>query len=381
MRTFPTLYKKTSTGAVNEWTISVQDNIIAEGGIPSATIITQQGHVGGAIQTYEEVITEGKNLGRSNSTTYLQQAIAEAQAKWTKQQERRRYGTDPEGKESAEKRAEAPMLAQKYQDHFKKVDWSQAWSQPKLDGNRCLAKRDEEGKITLWTRGNVQIKTLEHITEDLKSLMEPGETFDGEVYVHGLHVTNLRSLLTRYQSGCEDVQYRVYDLVLPESFEKRHSELFHRIGPDSDGSIELVQTVKVGREADLMKFQAACIEEGFEGAMLRWGNFAYEAGKRSKGLLKVKTFEDAEFIITDVTPGTSTFQDCAILHCVTQAGNPFTLTAPGTIEQKRQILLDKASVIGKVVTIKYAGMTKTENPVPFQPVAKLILPEPAIGIH
>ena len=122
-----------------------------------------------------------------------------------------------------------------------------------------------------------------------------------------------------------------------------------------------------------MKFQASCIESGYEGAMLRWGPFPYQAGKRSQGLLKVKTFEDAEFPIIDVTPGSSTFQDCAILWCRTQVGNLFAVTAPGTIEQKRQILCDKDQVIGKRVTVKYAGMTKTESPVPFQPIAKIIL--------
>jgi ATP-dependent DNA ligase len=368
MRQFPTLFKKTSTGAINEWDIQVKDN----GG--TATIVIAQGHVDGAKQIYEEVITEGKNLGKSNATTPLQQAIAEAEAKWVKQQDRRQYGTDPSGKESAEKRAAAPMLAQKYQDHFKKVDWSKAYMQPKLDGNRCLAKRDNHGVISLWTRGNKEIVTLPHIQEALRPVMRNGETFDGEVYIHGTHVTNLRSFLTREQSGCELVQLRLYDIVVPLPFDERISLLSQRLTADGDEeTINLVETVKVLDEAHLMKFQAACIQEGFEGAMLRWGPFPYEAGKRSKGLLKVKTFEDAEFPIIDVTPGTSTFQDCAILWCRTQQGNLFAVTAPGTIEQKRQILLDKAQVIGKRVTIKYAGMTRTENPVPFQPIAKIIL--------
>ena len=368
MRTFPTLFKRTATGAINEWTIQVKDN-----GDETATIITAQGHVDGAKQYYTEIIAEGKNLGKSNATTSLQQAIAEAEAKWVKQQERRQYGTDPRGVESAEKRAAAPMLAQKYQDYFKKVDWSNAFMQPKLDGNRCLAKRDDNGAISLWTRGNKEIITLPHIQEALRSVMKRGETFDGEVYTHGMHVKNLRSYLTREQSGCEYVQFRVYDMVVPLAFITRFDLLSQRFIQHDTDTIELVQTLRVTKELDLMKFQAKCIDEGFEGAMLRWGNFPYEAGKRSQGLLKVKTFEDTEVQILDVTPGTSTFQDCAILHCKTQNGNVFTITAPGTLEQKRQILLDKAQVIGKLVTIKYAGMTRTEHPVPFQPVAKLII--------
>ena len=156
-------------------------------------------------------------------------------------------------------------------------------------------------------------------------------------------------------------------------FIDRFDLLIERLCRCDENAIELVETIKVFTERDLMKFQADYIEQGFEGAMLRWGNFPYEAGKRSRGLLKVKTFEDAEFTIIDVTPGTSTFQDCAILVCKTEKGDLFAVTSPGTIEQKRQILIDKAQVIGKRVTVKYAGTTKTDHPVPFHPVAKEIL--------
>ena len=232
MRTFPTLYKKTSTGAVNEWNIQVKDN-----GDSTATITIYQGHVDGAKQLYDETITAGKNLGRSNATTPLQQAIAEAEAKWVKQQERRQYGTDPKGEESAEKRAAAPMLAQKYQDHFKKVDWSRAFMQPKLDGNRCLAKRDENGVISLWTRGNKEIITLPHIQEALRSVMRNGETFDGEVYIHGTHVTNLRSFLTREQPGCERVQLRLYDIVVPLPFDERIDLLARRVEEGDESTV------------------------------------------------------------------------------------------------------------------------------------------------
>ena len=66
----PTLYKRTSTGAVQQWTIAVANT----------TITTTYGQVGGAMQTTSDTITEGKNIGRSNATTPQQQAQLEAAA-------------------------------------------------------------------------------------------------------------------------------------------------------------------------------------------------------------------------------------------------------------------------------------------------------------
>ncbi len=375
-KVFPPLYKRTATGAVQEWNIRVE----SDGDKGRITII--QGQQGGKKQIYCETIEKGKNLGRANATTAIEQAIAEAQSRWEKQRDRKHYGLTVE--ESADKREEAPMLAQKYEDHAKKVEWKRALAQPKLDGNRCIARYSSDGTMTLWTRKGVQIKTMDHIADELTGLMNRGETFDGELYVHGLHVTNLRSLLTRAQEGCKQVSFRVYDMVKPLPFHTRFSELEDRLGDRIDAprnGIALVQTIRVMNEKELMTFQKQCIEQGFEGAMLRWGEAGYEAGKRSHGLLKVKTFQDAEFQIVDVVDSKKPFNLCredgqvtpvkvAVFVCVTADGHQFNVTAPGTIAEKHAILHRPDDYVGKSLTVKFQCYTATDKPVPFQPVAK-----------
>lgn len=382
MRTFPPLYKKTSAGKIQEWTVAVREN--ADG---TGTIVINQGQVDGKKQIYEEQVTEGKNLGKANATTAFAQAVAEAESRWTAKKDRHHYGEDVEANESAEKRALAPMLAQSYDKFMKSnLDWSLAMAQPKLDGNRCTARRETGGKISLWTRKGVAIVTLPHVQEGLSAVMRDGDTFDGEVYVHGMHVTGLRSFLTRAQDGCENVSFRVYDMVTSAPFVERISYLNTLMGDrvvrPRDG-IALVETIRVMDEAELMKFQAECIEQGFEGAMLRWGRSGYEAGKRSAGLLKVKTFQDEEFHIVNVLRSEGTFNlrsedadiapqhvHVAVFECRTKAGHRFDVTAPGTIAEKRAILDNRENYIGKKVTVKFQNYTKTEAPVPFQPVAK-----------
>ena len=53
---FKKLYKKTSTGAIQEWSISVKDN----------EIHTVYGQVGGKLQSTVDIIKAGKNVGRLN---------------------------------------------------------------------------------------------------------------------------------------------------------------------------------------------------------------------------------------------------------------------------------------------------------------------------
>jgi DNA ligase-1 len=364
-KNFPTLYKRTATGAVQEWHISVQEN--RDG---TATVCVTQGQQGGAKQTYEDQITEGKNVGKKNETSVWDQACNEAQSEWNKKKDRKHYGLTVE--ESAGKRELAPMLAQKYQDHFKKVDWGRAYAQPKLDGHRCLARR--EGKeIKLWTREGKPILTVPHIVEDLRSVMRDGDCFDGELYIHGVPLARISSYIKRAQEGSTQLQYRLYDLATDTmDFADRLAALEQRLGKDEVGALHLVDTIRVPDEKKLMAFQATCIEEGFEGAMLRWGDFGYEPGKRSHSLLKVKTFVDDEFEIVGVKEGRGTHKGMAIFTCKTADSYEFDVTAPGSHEEKRTFWANRAELIGKMLTVKYQCYTATEEPVPFLPIAKAL---------
>src|SRR5271170_7156822 len=86
MKTFPILYKKTSTGAIQMWKISSIPQHISCG--EASIIVTEHGQVDGKIQTTKDLITEGKNIGKKNATDAYQQAEAEAQAKWEKQKKK-----------------------------------------------------------------------------------------------------------------------------------------------------------------------------------------------------------------------------------------------------------------------------------------------------
>jgi ATP-dependent DNA ligase len=370
LKTFQKLYKATTGGGKQVWQIKV-----VEGPKGSGIMITTYGLEGGKMQETRDTITEGKNIGKKNATTAYEQACAEAESRWNKQKDRKGYGLTVE--ESAEVRGASPMLAHTYDKHAKKVDWGNAFAQPKLDGFRCLVRITPDGKVTMTSRENQPFTALADMRDVISEVAKGTRVFadidevvlDGELYSHGMSLNEISSACKRKSDKTKLLQYHVYDAMLGTAdFTTRYA--FAKDFVEAAGSDLLVpvDTVKVRSETELMRCQSEFMADGFEGAMLRYGGVGYQAGKRSPHLLKVKTFQDAEFMVIDFKNGRGKYADCAVFVCETEDGNTFEVTAPGGLEEKRKFLTDAKKYIGQKLTVKFQYMTKTEEPVPFLPV-------------
>lgn len=369
VRKFPQLLKRTSTGAAQFWDISVEP--LQDG---TAAIVTTYGQVGTPNPTTtREVVKQGKNQGKKNATSPFEQAILEAASKHQKQLTRRDYGLTLE--ESVAARAASPMLAQVYEKHKDKVAWDKAFGQPKLDGFRCLARRTKD-TVTFESREGKPILSVPHLIDPLMQALPVGETFDGELYLPGTKFQTLASWIKRLQPDSANLQYHVYDMVETEiPFAARSEVIKAAIGDGFDGLVP-VKTVQLFDEQQLMNFQRDCIEEGFEGAMLRCGVAGYESGKRSYGLLKCKTFFDVDYEIVGVSEGRGTHAGMAIFTCKVKAsGVTFDVLAPGTHAEKRAAWMASSAYIGRFLTVKMQELTTSDNPVPRFPVALRLVPK------
>mgnify|MGYP003330811890 CR=1 FL=1 len=123
-----TIYKQTKTGATQEWTIEVVGNKYR----------TISGQTDGKKVTNEWTVVYGKNEGRANATTDKEQAMKEAEAKRKLKLER---GYFENIKHIGKKQYFEPMLAAKWEDYKDKVEYP-IFSQPKLDGIRCIVTKD-----------------------------------------------------------------------------------------------------------------------------------------------------------------------------------------------------------------------------------------------
>jgi DNA ligase-1 len=98
------------------------------------------------------------------------------------------------------------------------------------------------------------------------------------------------------------------------------------------------------------------VEQGYEGQMLRTGGL-YE-NKRSKYLLKHKSFVDEEYTILDICEGEGNRTGtCGYMVFNTKDGKRFKSNVKGTFAETAEILENKDSLIGKEATVKYFNLT------------------------
>lgn len=355
---FKKLYKKTSTGAIQEWSISTKGN----------EIHTVYGQVGGKLQSTVDIIKVGKNIGKSNETTPEQQALAEAQSSWEGKL-KKGYVEDPNRASQGETDHEGginPMLAHKFSEQAHKIVYP-AYAQPKLDGHRCIAVI-EDGVCTLWSRTRKPIKSMPHIVKELENVYKSGtHIVDGELYNHR-YKSNFEAITSLIRQEipdpkCTEVEFHVYDKATTGGFADRIESLANELHAYEKAVaplqyIVLVQTVSVDDEDELMDLFVNFLALGYEGLMVRNAKGNY-ANKRSYDLQKVKEFEDAEFEIHGIEEGRGKLMGhAAKFICKMPDGQEFRAKLKGDTAKLKEYFEDHSLWKGRILTVKYQGITK-----------------------
>jgi DNA ligase 1 len=351
----PTLYSRTSTGAVQEWAIEIEGNQYR----------TISGQVGGKKVQTAWTTCAGKNVGRANETTPEQQAQAEAQAKWKKQTETGyfEYIGDIDNETYIE-----PMLAKEWGKRKDKVKFP-VFSQPKLDGIRCVLSIRG-----MFSRNGKEIAGAPHIYEYFREFFEehPDAVFDGELYADHLNddfnkivsmVKKAKPTPEELEESRKNISYWVYDYIsegaLPflERFKKLADDMANYDTKQSTPTpVVVVPTHEVHDEARLDELYGAYMEEGHEGQMVRL-NEPYEH-KRSNTLLKRKEFMDEEFEILDVIEGKGNRSGMAGNMVVRlKDGSTCDPGIKGNYTLMREYLINKDKYIGKLATVKFFNYT------------------------
>ena len=328
-----TLYKRDSKGKVREYNIEWTGHGVMQPGYR-----TVAGIQGGKMVTSEWKYTEGKNIGKVNETTPSEQAEKEAVAKWEKKVEKEYFEFVSEI-DTYDKFK--PMLAHDYT----KRPQDTGFSQPKLDGIRCIATKDG-----LFTRAGKEITTCKHIENDLKEFFEgePYMILDGELYNHELKddFNKITSLVRKVkptpeeeQECHEKVQYHIYDCFdtgnPDDIFSVRTFWLDKEDQPD-ESSLRLVPTTWCSNQTALDSSYTYYINKGYEGQMVR-NDTPYE-NKRSKNLLKRKEFITEEFEVLEVLEGQGNWQGYAKHFVLTDGENTFKSGVRGNQETLKKLL-------------------------------------------
>lgn len=366
MNNLPILFKKTNTGALQYWEVLVEprDGFWA--------VVTNYGQVGtDSPQTTYDLVKEGKNLGKKNATTAETQAYEQARQLHEKKI-KQGYIADKALASNTDNALDGikPMLAHVFEDHQAKVKFP-ALVQPKLDGMRCIAVI-KNGNVKLFSRTQKPINTVPHIVKFLEeAFVGQNLVLDGELYNHEFKkdFDSLISILKRDSLHPEHTkaQYHIYDMPSAVGgFDDRFKEL-HDLPTNTVKSfdhanwpVRIVETVQANDMDHLSQIMSEFIELGYEGAMYRNPDSPYE-GKRSSGLLKMKTFKDEEFKIVDVEEGSGKLMGKAgAIWCVTndpESRKPFKAKMKGSLDSLTDYLINKQKYIGRMLTVKYQDYT------------------------
>lgn len=350
---FKTLYKKTATGAIQQWDIEVN----------SRTILTNFGQVGGKFQSTTDVIKAGKSEGKKNATTAEEQARKEAKSRWEKKK-KSGYVESLKGASKGEVDAiieggALPMLAKKFEDHYEELVYP-VLVQPKLDGGRMTAIFDSKGKVSLWTRTRKRITSVPHIERYLERLELKNTNLDGELYNHNLKsdFEKLMSAARKKSPSPESakLEFHVYDVMLDTGFEYRLKQLYDMLEM-AIPPIHIVETHTANNILEVQDFYDTFMAKGYEGAMVRQLGQNYQ-GKRTSQLLKMKSFKDAEFEIVALEEGRGKLAGhCGAFRCKTKRGDEFSVKMSGELTKLKEYWENGYDYIGRKLTVKYQDLT------------------------
>lgn len=362
---FPTLYALSKTGALRTYNILIED---FDGYAKVSTL--KQMKLGGKITVDEYEYTEGKNIGKANETTYLQQAVSEAESMFKKLLDKgftksipdvnQKYNTDASGRMK-------PMLASSDTSKIK----FPCRCQPKYDGVRCIISENNNGDIDIVSRQG-KLYNIPHIKDwaDKHRDMLP---LDGELYNHKeLAFQDIISAVKKVSNITDKINYVVYDKPIEGVPNDDRLNIIRKditTLPPSD-PIKLSQNILCHNWDEIKKYHDECVEEGYEGVIIRNLDGEYEFGFRSNNLIKYKEFQDSEFVVADVIEGTGRDKGTGIfvLYLHGHEGEPITpdntfkAKPKGDINIRKEYFINKSNYIGEHATIKYQGLSKTGVP-------------------
>lgn len=261
-------------------------------------------------------------------------------------------------------------LAKEYEG---KCNWEDGWyASRKLDGVRCLAVVGEDGICKLYSRMGKELTTLNKVKEAIEATGIVNTVFDGEICLvdqdGNEDFQGIMKQLRRKDHQIENPAYMIFDMLHKPVFEdkKGGEELGSRLhklrsflaGRNINNDIlRYTEQYQITDDEHLETWIKLAGENNWEGVMLR-KNVAYE-GKRTKNLVKVKQFHDAEYEVLDfdcddhevVRDGKSETIQMLAQVWIEHKGHRVKVGSGWSQEQRLQYM--DGSIVGKIITVQY----------------------------
>lgn len=408
---FPTLYNIDSKERVRIWDIfielhsdirqiNIEDKLLSNDEINKlkktyinlrVELYTKTGIVDMKItKSANTIIKKGKNIGKSNETNIITQALIEARGKYLKKVDSG-YTKSIESSKQNKKKIPYPMALHRYDDHNHKIKYP-CYIQPKLDGIRLICYYNTDiDEVVFKSRKLKDISGFDYIKNELKSKLKkyPNIFLDGELYCHGLELQDISSIVRNEEKAATNrmLSFNVFDcfditnadwefkdriVFVNENWEFQDRMCFVNKITDTKTYTISVLTEEIINEIHGDDLYEKYIRAGYEGIVYKNKDglykYSYDKEQRSYDVLKRKQQFDSEFEIVDYTTGKKGKGVGSIVFIMsTKDGYTFNVTpnVPQD-EQKRmyQIAEENFDKVykGKMGKIKYDDLSKNGVP-------------------
>ena len=275
-------------------------------------------------------------------------------------------------------------LANPYDKHKKKVDFDkQTWfASQKLDGVRCLAIVDENGKCNFYSRQGKTFDTLNVLRVEIESLQLSNIVFDGEVCIvdqNGVEdFQGIMKEIKRKDHTIKNPKYKIFDYIMLEEFDNQYSErklsdrltcfnMIYNFKAKQLNCIDVLEQWEVKSEEHFQELAELATKSNWEGLMLR-KDCEYK-GKRSNDLLKVKKFFDEEYVVKGVenaihriiVDGKEVEEEMLSNVIIEHKGCDVGVGSGFDQEERKKYFKNPELIIGKTITVQYFEETMNQD--------------------
>lgn len=254
--------------------------------------------------------------------------------------------------------------------NFKTQQW---YASRKLDGCRCVCIK-KNGKVTFKSRQNNEFMTLDVLKKAIEALPYDNFVLDGECcLVNNSGDEDFKGIVSEIKRKNHTIQnpiYMIFDCLTIDEFvglsgttplaeRFRRPVIKHINELPTTTNLRTVAQIKLDSEEDFNAMVEKAAANGWEGIMIR-KNVGYE-GKRSNNMLKVKKFQDNEYVVKEcfngpiqvIENGVRMEKDMLSYITIEHKGNQVRVGTGFSQAEREHYRNHPQDLIGKTITVKY----------------------------
>ena len=242
----------------------------------------------------------------------------------------------------------------------------------KLDGVRCICMIGD-GDVKFYSRNGKEFHTLGKIKEEILQLGLVNIVLDGEICLMNEDGTDdfqgIMKQIQRKDHTIENPKFWIFDILEPGEFSgDDESPLFSTridmrqswLGPiQTNGILEVLPQIRILEENSLDELKAESKDQNWEGLIAK-KDAPYQKG-RTKNMLKIKEFFDAEYEVTGlimgpqrvIVNGKEVEEEMLSAVTIQHKGSQVQVGSGFTIDERRHYYRNIGDLMGATITVQY----------------------------